>query len=187
MDTTPRTQQVGYGAKYGNNTLYKNPIPPSEYDKGVSPQDTLPAEWWNWLWEQITEQELHTVADITALFTEIENLLNEAGIEPSETDLRQITEAIRQLATEEIQAQVPDIISGHLATTRGQGEVQQDSGNKLYVPDVGNMSNLATEAKTTLTEAINEVKQITVDNFSRIRTTAPNEPVAGDIWLEYVP
>lgn len=187
MDTTPKTQQVGYGARYGNNTLYKKPIPQTEYDKGVSPQDTLPAEWWNWLWEQITAQELHTVADITALFTEIENLLTEAGIEPSETEMRQITEAIRLLATEEIQSRVPDIISGHLATTRGQGEVQQNSDNKLYVPDVGDMSNLATEAKTTLAEAINEVKQITENNFSRIRTTAPDKPTAGDIWLEYVP
>ena len=127
------------------------------------------------------------MADIKALFTEIENLLEEAGIEPSETDLRQIAEAIRQLATEEIQSRVPTIISEHLAATRGQGEVQQNSGNKLYVPDVGDMSNLTTTSKTTLTEAINEVKQITENNFSRIRTTAPDKPAAGDIWLEYVP
>lgn len=157
MDTTPKTQTVGYGVKYGNDSLYTNPVPANEYNKGVNPQDTLPAEWWNWLWGQVTEQELHTVADITALFTEVQNLLEEAGIEPSEAELTQITVAIRQLATEEIQGQVPTIISEHLALTRGHGEVHQDGSNKLYVPDVGDMNDLATSAKSTLTEAINEL------------------------------
>ena len=157
MDTTPKTQAVGYGVKYGNDSLYKDPVPANEYSKGVNPRDTLPAEWWNWLWGQVTEQELHTVADITALFTEVQNLLEEAGIEPSEGELTQITVAIRQLATEEIQGQVPTIISEHLALTKGHGEVHQDGSNKLYVPDVGDMDGLATTAKSTLTEAINEL------------------------------
>lgn len=185
MQTTPETQNVGgKSSSYGVNATYKAEIPNTTWGDGVIPQDTLPAEWWNWLWNQITGEQLHTVADLTGLFTEINNLFVQAGITPSAEDLTQIKQAILKLADQKLESYIDT-----LGITDGQIQFtnpQDPADKKLYVPIIGDTTALETTAKNTLVAAINEVKQQANDQYSKIRTSAPSTPEAGDIWLEYV-
>ena len=187
MNTTPQTENIGGATNpgvYGVDATYKNAIPALEFASGVIPQDTLPAEWWNWLWYQTTAEQLHTVADLTGLFTEINNLFVQAGITPSAEDLTQIKQAVLKLADQKLASYIDT-----LSITDGQIQFtnpQDPADKKLYVPIIGDTTQLATTDKTSLTAAINEVKQQANDQYSKIRTSAPSTPEAGDIWLEYV-
>lgn len=199
MDTTPQTSNIGgeqNPGAYGVDAQYTNPIPSLEYNTGVVPQDTLPAEWWNWLWNSVTVQQLHTVADLTALFNEVNNLFQAAEIKPSDTDLAQIKQAVVTLADNNLKSYIDN-------TSIVKGQIQFNKESKLVVPIIGDTQQLKTTTKSTLTEAINELSdkvdsevqtinqsiteltQTVNNNFSKIRTSAPDEPTAGDIWLEY--
>lgn len=182
MQTTPETQRVGgKSSAYGTNATYKSEIPDTTWVDGVIPQDTLPAEWWNWIWGQMTGEQLHTVQDLANLFTEINNVFLQADITPSAEDLSQIKQAILTLADQKLASYIDT-----LSIEKGQIQFTDAEDKKLYVPVIGDTSQLTTTDKTSLTAAINEVKQKADSSFSRIRTTAPEAPVAGDIWLEYV-
>lgn len=156
MQTTPETQNVGgKSSSYGVNATYKAEIPVLTWEDGVIPQDTLPAEWWNWIWEQITGEQLHTVQDLSNLFTEINNVFQQAGITPSADDLTQIKQAILKLADQKLASYIDTV-----SINKGQIQFTDDedpADKKLYVPVIGDTTQLSTADKTTLTAAINEV------------------------------
>lgn len=187
MNTTPQTENIGgitNPGAYGVDATYKNAMPPLEFSNGVIPQDTLPAEWWNWLWSQTTGEQLHTIADLTSVFTEINNVFIQAGITPSADDLTQIKQAILKLADQKLTSYIDalSITDGQIQFTNPQDPADK----KLYVPIIGDTTQLTTTDKTSLTAAINEVKQQANNQYSKIRTSAPSTPEDGDIWLEYV-
>lgn len=98
MRTAPLTGNIGnMTGAYGSNALYHQAITPGDWANGVSPQDTLPADWWNWLWCNITLQELNTVQDLNQIYGEIDNVLSAASIEPMAECCDQLLAAIQVL------------------------------------------------------------------------------------------
>ena len=167
MNTTPQTENIGgitNPGAFGVDATYKNAMPPLEYSNGVIPQDTI--------------------ADLTAVFTEINNVFSQAGITPSAADLTQLKQAILKSADQKLASYIDtlSISEGQIQFTNPQDPADK----KLYVPIIGDTTQLTTTDKTSLTAAINEVKQAVDNNYSKIRTSAPSTPEAGDIWLEYV-
>lgn len=69
-------------------------IPDYDYEAGVAPRDTLPAEWYNWLWNRCTAEQGHAVSDITSMFNELLSILTKTGTLPDPENNHQIYDAI---------------------------------------------------------------------------------------------
>lgn len=67
-------------------------------NRGVEPLDTLPAAWWNWMWNKITTANISNVAAIVDLRNEIKHAIAlRAGVDPDKADSYQLRDTIRQL------------------------------------------------------------------------------------------
>ena len=174
------------------------PIPagdqPTEEDinKGVSPLDPLPAQWWNYYWNIITTNYSKVASYTMSLGNEIVNLLKAANMKPSETEQDQVLRAVRYLSRVIATSDVP----GAVKSSSDSGNVSVNPGTGIMTANgMGDTANLNTSLKTTLVDAINEVitklSQQNTDLRSyidekqlKIRIGAPTNPQPGDIWLE---
>lgn len=90
----PSTTQTSMQVYAASQEQYKNPPNAAQMDVGVAPLDTLPASWWNWLWEQITKNNNAVYQGIADIRTELLNVLSDANITPSALDATQLLQAI---------------------------------------------------------------------------------------------
>ena len=131
-----------------------------EIANGVIPLDTLPANWWNWLWNTITRAQNDLQYNDEVIFTEINNVLAAGGITPNPTSDAQAThdQLIRAI----------NIIKNAVATTTTLGVVKSldtgtdgtvcvNIGGTMNVNGFGDLATLHTVDKDTVTGAINEV------------------------------
>lgn len=131
-----------------------------EIANGVIPLDTLPANWWNWLWNTITRAQNDLQYNDEVIFTEINNVLTAGGITPNPTADAQAThdQLIRAI----------NIIKNAVATTATlgvvkssdtgtDGTVRVNTGGTMNVNGFGDLATLHTVDKDTVTGAINEV------------------------------
>ena len=149
---------------YGTQTQYITPPTTEDIDKGVEPLDSLPADWWNWLWNQITLEEGHTVQFCNSLFAEISTVLTAAGITPKEVNANDLLNAIltltRAIATTEV--------AGSIKSSLVSGRIVVNTDGTAGVNDLGDPTKLATTSKQ-IVGAVNELNDI-LTNF--IVTTA---------------
>ena len=76
---------------------------PEEYqEQGVKPLDSLPAQYWNWMWNKLTTQFNLSVITVTSILTELQNVLKLAGIDPDEAKEDQLSDAIKKLTKDVI-------------------------------------------------------------------------------------
>lgn len=150
---------------YATDSDYCTPPSSSERRKGVIPLDTLPAQWWNQMWNAITQQENNITSALNNIFSELNNVLAEVGDVGSATDLHQIQRAILS-------------IHNRLATTTQQGTVKQnterdgvtlDSEGKMVVTYMGDVADLTTPIKTTVVDAINSLSTSLYDIEEALR------------------
>lgn len=181
-------------------TYAKNvtPIPPeqrpSEEDiaQGVEPLDPLPAQWWNYYWNEITSNYSNVASYAMSLGSEVVNLLQAAGLSPLDTDESQLLKAVKFLC----QVIGTDSTAGAVKSSSASGKVSiaPDTG-VMTVNNMGDTANLTTELKSSLVTAINElVTKLSAlrtellntinEKQLRIRIGAPANPQPGDIWLE---
>lgn len=66
----------------------------SDYSQGVAVGRTVPAKWWNWLFKAATSRLHQVFMDITSIFTELKNLILDAGLTPSGADDTQVIQAV---------------------------------------------------------------------------------------------
>ena len=131
-----------------------------EIANGVIPLDTLPANWWNWLWNTITKAQNDLQYNDEVIFTEINNVLAAGGITPNPTADAQAThdQLIRAI----------NVIKNAVATTTTlgvvkssdtgtDGSVRVNTGGTMTVNGFGDLATLHTVDKSTITGAINEV------------------------------
>lgn len=136
MRTAPLTGNIGnMTGAYGSNALYHQAIAPGDWANGVSPQDTLPADWWNWLWCNITLQELNTVQDLNQIYGEIDNVLSAAAIEPMAECCDQLLAAIQVLTPPKDHSSqgneyggADTLNYGHVRITDDYNDANADSG-----------------------------------------------------------
>ena len=90
----PNTDQRSMRVYASDNTQYRTEPNEEQSRDGVKPLDSLPAAWWNWLWNEITSNNNNALLSITDLRTEIGNVLTNAGITASAQVTNQLAQAI---------------------------------------------------------------------------------------------
>lgn len=143
------TQPVeSIGTYAGGNPQYMTEPTGDDFANGVEPLDTLPAGWWNWLWNKITLNEGRTVTALDSLVNECLDVLNEAGIIADNTQTNQLKNSIKLI----IQASTGLLSS--LTTTNKATLVA--AVNELNAA-IGSLDDLESGVKTSIVLAINSV------------------------------
>lgn len=137
---------------YASDSVYVAGPSKAQQEAGTVPLDTLPADWWNWLWKEITTRINESASDTQAVFQEILSVLQEANIEPSATATNQLTVAIKALASTIGTAGK----AGAVKSSTASGKVSIDSDGVMTPNGMGTPTSLNTTTKN-IVDAINEV------------------------------
>ena len=82
---------------YASESQYVTGPTEEQQASGTVPLDTLPADWWNWLWKEITTRINEAASDVQGLYQEILAILGEANITPDPLLTNQLLVAIQVL------------------------------------------------------------------------------------------
>lgn len=137
---------------YAANATYREPIPSAKIDTGVIPLDSLPADWWNWLWYNITLNEGRTVSFLNAVFSEITSVYTAAGITPSSTNTDDLKKAIEKMC----QVVATGQVAGSVLSSTLSGKLAVAADGTATINGLGTPSSLQTTADNVVA-AINEV------------------------------
>lgn len=137
---------------YATQSSYLTPIPNVNIDRGVIPLDSLPADWWNWLWQNITLNEGYIVQFINSVFSEINSVLSAAGVSPSTASTTDLRDAIQNLAQVVATSSVP----GSVLSSTLSGKLNVIADGTATINGLGTPSDLQTTADNVVA-AINEV------------------------------
>ena len=137
---------------YATQSSYLTPIPNVNIDRGVIPLDSLPADWWNWLWHNITLNEGYIVQFINSVFSEINSVLSAAGVSPSTASTTDLRDAIQALAQVVATSSVP----GSVLSSTLSGKLNVIADGTATINGLGTPSDLQTTADSVVA-AINEV------------------------------
>ena len=121
---------------------------------GVVPLDSLPAAWWNGMWADTTNRINEARDMVGQLITEVNNVLNGAGINPQAACTDQLYQSINKIRQTLATASVP----GAVVSSSCASEVAVDPATGVMsVNCLGNATALTTSAHTVV-GAINELK-----------------------------
>lgn len=137
---------------YASQSSYLTPIPSANIERGVIPLDSLPADWWNWLWNSITLNEGRIVQFINSVFSEINSVLSAAGVTPSTASTTDLKTAIQKLATTVATSAVP----GSVLSSTLSGKLRVIADGTASINGLGTPNQLKTTSKEVVS-AINEV------------------------------
>ena len=137
---------------YAPQSSYLTPIPSANIERGVAPLDSLPADWWNWLWNNITLNEGRIVQFINSVFSEINSVLSVAGVTPSTASTTDLRDAIQKLATTVATSAVP----GSVLSSTLSGKLRVIADGTASINGLGTPDQLKTTSKEVVS-AINEV------------------------------
>ena len=137
---------------YAPQSSYLTPIPSANIERGVAPLDSLPADWWNWLWNNITLNEGRIVQFINSVFSEINSVLSAAGVTPSTASTTDLRDAIQKLATTVATSAVP----GSVLSSTLSGKLRVIADGTASINGLGTPDQLKTTSKEVVS-AINEV------------------------------
>ena len=119
---------------------------------GTVPLDTLPADWWNWLWQQVTKRINEASQAVESIHTEILSVLKAASITPSEVSTSDLLNAIKAITRTVGSGDT----AGAVKSSTKSGYVAIDSDGYMFPNGMGTPTALNTTAKQ-IVEAINEV------------------------------
>ena len=107
------TQKQSEDQVYANDPDYMESPSATNIDRGVKPLDTLPAAWWNWLWNRVTSQNNNIRLDVSDIRQEIISVLSGAAdpITPNENQHNQLYQAIQQIRKTIGTAAVPGAVT----------------------------------------------------------------------------
>lgn len=136
---------------------------------GTVPLDTLPADWWNWLWQQVTKRINEASQAVESIHTEILSVLQAASITPSEVSTSDLLNAIKAITRTVGSGDT----AGAVKSSTKSGYVAIDSDGYMFPNGMGTPTTLNTTAKQ-IVEAINEVLA-SLDTYK----TATNDSITG--------
>lgn len=119
---------------------------------GTVPLDTLPADWWNWLWQQVTIRINEASTAVESIHTEILSVLQAASITPSKVSTSDLLNAIKAITRTVGSGDT----AGAVKSSTKSGYVAIDSDGYMFPNGMGTPTTLNTTAKQVV-EAINEV------------------------------
>lgn len=136
---------------------------------GTVPLDTLPADWWNWLWQQVTKRINEASQAVDSIHTEILSVLQEASITPTNVSTTDLLNAIKAITRTVGSGDT----AGAVKSSTKSGYVAIDSGGYMSPNGMGIPTALNTTAKQ-IVEAVNEV-------LASLNTykTATNDSITG--------
>lgn len=76
----------------------------ADYSQGVRVGKTIPAKWWNWLFNAATKRIVQSYNDANNMLTEMKNVVIDAGLTPSGADNTQLSQAVTLKADAQIDA-----------------------------------------------------------------------------------
>lgn len=139
---------------YAALALYCSPPDLEQIRNGVVPLDSLPAAWWNWMWNDTNKAVNEARSAVGVLIDEVQSVLSNAGVclNPSCVDqLYQAIDKIRQRIGNATTA-------GAVKSSSTPGMVSIDDDGLMTANCLGNAANLTTTARTVV-GAVNELKQ----------------------------
>ena len=137
---------------YASTSQYISGPTSEQQAAGTIPLDTLPADWWNWLWKSITTRINEASTGMESVYEEILSVLSAASITPSETSVNQLLTAIQSL----IRTPGSSTTAGTVKSSTDSGKVAIDANGYMTPNGMGIPNNLNTTAKV-IVSAVNEV------------------------------
>lgn len=90
LSTDTSKYASGTYAASPTDPLYVAEIPQLKFQSGKEPLETLEAQYWNWLWKMATKNINAFVDYLDDLYSELNNLLTEFGVTPSDLTVTQL-------------------------------------------------------------------------------------------------
>lgn len=140
--------------EYATDSQYKEAPNQEQLSCGVIPLDSLPAEWWNYLWGNANQQINNGVVALNNVIAEIINVMSAAGISPVSECTDQLKTSIQLLA----QCIGTSTKAGAVKSSSTCGQVSISDTGIMTANGLGNASNLTTTNKGNVVAAINELK-----------------------------
>ena len=138
---------------YGSSAIYRDLPSPEQIRAGVIPLDSLPAAWWNALWNCTNGAVNEARSAVGTLINEVCNAITGAGICINESCIDQLYQAI-----DTIRQRVGNAVTaGAVKSSTCCGEVSIDANGIMTANGVGNAAQLNTTSKVVV-GAINELK-----------------------------
>lgn len=102
--------------EYGTNAITIDEPRGTDYTQGVQVGRTIPAKWWNWLFQAVTKRAQQAKSDSESMFTELKNTVIDAGITPDPANNTQLAQAANVLAVRGVGTYVQDKKRGFFAS-----------------------------------------------------------------------
>ena len=168
---------------YASSSQYIQGPSPEQQAQGTIPLDTLPADWWNWLWKSITVRINQASKGMESIYDEVMSVLTAASIEPSQLQSDQLLNAIKALA----HVTGTSAIAGAVKSSADSGKVSIDENGIMTVNGLGIPTSLNTAAKNVVS-AINEILSSYTSNKTTTEAAitglqnskAPNNHASGE-------
>lgn len=151
---------------YATSAVYCDLPTPEQLANGVKPLDSLPAAWWNKMWNMINCSVNQARGAVGSFITELNNVLAGAGICPNCVCTDQLYQAIDRIR----QTIGNATVAGAVKSSTTPGMVSIDENGFMTANCVGNATQLATSART-LVGAVNELKTTYDTCFGNVSTT----------------
>lgn len=139
--------------KYAKDSTYIDGPTPAQQEAGMIPLDTVPADWWNKLFQQLSEQVNNACNGMATAYDEILNVLSAANIQPDATQNDQLARAITNLR----QTVANAANAGAVKSSATSGKVSVDANGIMTPNGMGVPTALNTTTKE-IVSAINELK-----------------------------
>ena len=95
-DAVPQFSNGNY-ANEPLNPLYVEEPDDVNYKRGAEPLQTLPVQWWNWLWNKITAKLNNLNIYVKNIFNELAGLLSLVKVTPDATEKKVTTEQLKDM------------------------------------------------------------------------------------------
>ena len=95
-DAVPQFSNGNY-ANEPLNPLYVEEPDAVNYKRGAEPLQTLPVQWWNWLWNKITAKLNNLNIYVKNIFNELAALLSLVNVTPDATEEKVTTEQLKDM------------------------------------------------------------------------------------------
>ena len=95
-DAVPQFSNGNY-ANEPLNPLYVEEPDDVNYKRGAEPLQTLPVQWWNWLWNKITAKLNNLNIYVKNIFNELAGLLSLVNVTPDATEEKVTTEQLKNM------------------------------------------------------------------------------------------
>ena len=149
------TNPVPAVCDYGSAAVYRALPTPEQIRSGVIPLDSLPAAWWNCMWNDTNKAINCARYALGIMISEVNTVLQQAGVCVNPDCVNQLYQAIDKMKAITGTATV----AGSVKSCNTPGMVSIDQDGFMTANCVGNANNLTTNAHT-IVGAINELKCI---------------------------